>query len=151
MSLFSRLSCVTGIIAALVAACPATIADDSPFTVIAPYVDSQTFLIGRLDVKQLPLNDLKSRLLEFLGQVTGDPGIQQQVEPAINQALQMREGFLTAGGQDVFLIVSPSDIPYQPPLLVVTAADPQKLAAVESFTRQLVGPAGNERGDSQKW
>ena len=140
----ARLSYHVAIIAALVAACPDTTADDSPFTVIAPYVDSQTFLIGRLDVKQLPLNDLKPRFLEFLGQVTGDPGIQQQVEPAINQALQMREGFLTAGGQDVFLIVSPLETPYQPPLLVVTAADPQKLAAVESFTRQLMGPAGKD-------
>ena len=75
MNLLSRLTCVTGTIAVLAATCLNTTANDSPFTAIAPFVDNQAFAIGRLDVQQLPLGDLKPRILEFLGQVTGDPAI----------------------------------------------------------------------------
>ena len=143
MTLLSLLTRVTGTFVLLAATCLDAAAKDSPLTVIAPYVDNQAFLIGRLDVKQLPLSDLKPRIIEFLGQVAGDPSVPQQVEPVIDQAIQLREGFLNAGGQDVFLIVSVADIPYQPPFLVVTASDPQKLDAVESFARQLMGASAN--------
>ena len=143
MNFSSRLVLMAGTMLALLIACPVTSAAESPFSSIAPYVDGQTFLIGRLDVKQLSLSDLKSRLPVLLTQITGDASVPPQFEQALGRAIQLRDGFLAAGGQDVFLIVSPADIPYRPPFLVVTATDAQKTAALETFVRELVQPDGN--------
>ncbi len=142
MRCLSRLTRVAMLLATLLGVGPATQAADSPFTAIMPYVDNQTFLIGRLDVQQLPVSDLKSRLPQLLAQITGEAGVPDQFASVVDQAIRLREGFLTAGGQDVFLIVSTADIPQPPLFFVVTATDPRKLDALESFIRQLINPQG---------
>ena len=117
---------------------------DTPGNAVAKYVDNDTFLIGRLDVQQLPLNDLKARVFGFLERISNDPRISQNIEPAANQIVQLRQAFLDAGGQEVFLVVSMSDLPSQPPFFVVTGSDPQKSDSLETFLKQLTSQARDQ-------
>lgn len=143
MSALSRTLRAAGVLAVVVATWRCAVAAESPLGAVSAYVDAQAFLIARLGVKQLPWNELKSRLPDLVTQVTGDAGALPHVQPVVDQATQIREAFLAAGGKDVFAIVSPADIPYRPPFLVVTAVSAQKLEAVETFVRELVKPDGN--------
>jgi hypothetical protein len=124
---------------------PGTSADETPFAAVAPFVDDQTFLIGRLDVQKLQLADLQARLTAIIEKITGDSNAAQNMAPVAAQAQQLRTAFLDAGGQNVFVLASTSDIPAQPPFFVVTSSDPGKLDAVQSFVRQLTG------GSSEKF
>ncbi len=128
---------------------PGTSADETPFAAVAPFVDHQTFLIGRLDVQKLQLADLQARLTAIIEKISGDSNAAQNMAPVAAQVQQLRTAFLDAGGQNVFVLVSTSDIPAQPPFFVVTSSDPGKLDAVQSFVRQLTGTFPREIRDSQ--
>ncbi len=135
---------VTGLLSGLLIICAVARAADSPFDVILPYVDGQTFLIGRLDVQQLPLHDLRSRLPQLLAQITGDPSVvPQSVASAVDGAIRLRDRFLEVGGQDLFVIASAADIPQQFPFFVVTASDPQKAGTLEPLLSELNDPQGH--------
>ena len=116
---------------------PYTSAGETSFAAVAPFVDNQTFLIGRLDVQKLQLGDLQARLTAIIEKISGDSNADQNMAPVAAQAQQLRTAFLDAGGQNVFVLVSTSDVPAQPPFFVVTSSDPGKLDAVQSFVRQL--------------
>ncbi|NLX56953.1 MAG: DUF1559 domain-containing protein [Planctomycetaceae bacterium] len=129
---------VTGLLSGLLIICAVARAADSPFHVILPYVDGQTFLIGRLDVQQLPLRDLKSRLQQLLAQITDDPSVlPQNIASAVDNAIRLRDRFLEVGGQDLFVIASAADIPQLFPFLVVTVSDPQKAGDLEALLNEL--------------
>lgn len=138
MKSLSRLAGVAGTITVLAAICLTAVNRDSPFDIVKPFVDKQTFLIGRLDVKQMPCSDLKPRVIDFLKEVTGDARVLQDVESVVDETLQLREGFVAAGGEEIFLLVSPRDYGF-----VVTASDPRKRNSVEAFTSDLLGAAGD--------
>ncbi len=116
---------------------PYTSGGETSFAAVAPFVDNQTFLIGRLDVQKLQLGDLQARLTAIIEKISGDSNAAQNMAPVAAQAQQLRTAFLDAGGQNVFVLVSTSDVPAQPPFFVVTSSDPGKLDAVQSFVRQL--------------
>ena len=63
---------------------------DKPGDVVARYVDNETFLVGRLDVRQLPLSDLQTRIVDFFEKTTNDPSMRRNIEPAAKQVLQLR-------------------------------------------------------------
>ncbi len=63
----------------------------------------------------------------------------------IQQAVQLREAFLAVGGKAIFAIISMSDVPRQP-FLVVTSSDSQKTATLEMFIKQMTNTS---RGRTQ--
>lgn len=115
-----------------------TSASESSFTAVVPLVDNQTFLIGRLDVQKLPLDKLQTRLTAIIEKISGDPNMVQNMAPIASHIQKVRTGFLEAGGQDVFVLVSTSYAPTTTPFFVVTCADPGKLGAVQYFVKQLL-------------
>jgi hypothetical protein len=115
-----------------------TSAGDSSFAAVAPLVDNQTFLIGRLDAQKLPLDKLQTRLTAIIDKISGDPNMVQNMAPIASHIQKVRTAFLEAGGQDVFVLVSTSYAPTPTPFFVVTCADPGKLEAVQSFVKQLL-------------
>mgnify|MGYP001820113964 CR=1 FL=1 len=101
MILSSSFTSVTTTLVILAAACPFhAAAGESDFAVVKPFVDHQTFLIGRLDVQQLPLPDVHKRLVELVGKLTGDGNVNEVVEPVARRIIEMREAFLQAGGRE---------------------------------------------------
>ncbi|MHB8969423.1 MAG: DUF1559 domain-containing protein [Pirellulaceae bacterium] len=113
-------------------------ASDSSFAVVAPLVDDQTFLVGRLDVQKLPLDKVQTRLTAIVDKISGDPSGVQNMTPIVSHIQQVRTAFLEAGGQEVFVLVSTSYAPAPTPFFVVTCAEPGKLDAVQSFVKQLL-------------
>ncbi|MHB8865315.1 MAG: DUF1559 domain-containing protein [Pirellulaceae bacterium] len=127
-----------GLVLILIPFLSTTSAQETSFNAVAPLVDQQTFLIGRLDVTSFPLDALQTRLAAIVEKVPGAPNAAEDIERVASQARQLRAAFLDAGGHEVFLVVSTSDIPAQTPFFVVTSSEPEKLDAVQSFVKQLL-------------
>ena len=73
---------------------PCTSAGETSFAAVAPFVDNQTFLIGRLDVQKLQLGDLQARLTAIIEKISGDSNAAQNMAPVAAQAQQLRTAFL---------------------------------------------------------
>lgn len=114
---------------------------DAPAEVVSAYVDNQTFLIGRLDAQTLPLTELQQRVSQFLRELIDDPNFHEGVEAGAKQVIGLRDAFVQAGGQEIYVVVSMSDVPYQPPFFVVTSSSPDKLSVLEGMIGQLIGGA----------
>ena len=111
---------------------------DAAADVVSAYVDNQTFLVGRLDAQQLPLTELQQRLSQFLHDLIDDPNFHQGMETGAKQVIGLRDAFVQAGGQEIYVVVSMSDVPYQPPFFVVTSSSPDKLSVLEGMIGQLI-------------
>ncbi len=127
-------------------------AGEQTFAPVLPFVDAEAFLIGRLDVEKLSIQDVQTRVAAIAEKVTGDANSSQVVATAAQQPAQMREAFLAAGGREVFVVMSTADIPARPPLIVVTCSEPAKLAGLQKLVEQLasMGPekvAVEKQGD----
>ncbi len=90
---------------------------------IAPYIDDQTFLVARLDVTRLDVRAAFAKARQFLSPVRSD----RQLGPMMEKRLAAAErlvaawvaGFRRAGGRDVYLVVSLTDLPRSPAFAVV--------------------------------
>ncbi len=122
------------------AAAAAAQTEDSK-TTIAPYLDSQTILVGRLNVEKLPLADIRERAIPFLQDLVGDPSANPKIEATAQELSSVRDSFLQAGGREVYVVFSLFDIP-NPPFFVVTASAPDKLEGLETFVRGLTKQSG---------
>lgn len=127
-------------------------AGEQAFAPVLPFVDAETFLIGRLDVEKLSIADLQSRVESIAKKITGDASSSQDVAKAAQEPTQVRDAFLAAGGREVFVVMSTADIPARPPLIVVTCSEPAKLAGLQTLVEQLasMGPvpfAVEKQGD----
>jgi hypothetical protein len=127
-------------------------AGEQTFAPVLPFVDAEAFLIGRLDVQKLSIQDVQTRVAAIAEKITGDASSSQVVATAAQQPAQMRDAFLQAGGREVFVVVSTADIPARSPLIVVTCSEPAKLAGLQKLVEQLasMGPeefAVEKQGD----
>lgn len=127
-------------------------AGEQAFAPVMPFIDAETFVIGRLDVNKMSIDAVQKRVSAIAEKVTGDASSSQVVATAAQQPTQLRDAFLQAGGREVFVVVSTADIPARPPLFVVTCSVPAKLAGLQQLVEQLasMGPekfAVQKQGD----
>jgi hypothetical protein len=117
-------------------------AGEQAYAPVMPFVDAEAFLIGRVDVEKLSIQDIQTRVAAIAEKITGDVSASQVVATAAQQPAQMRDAFLQAGGREVFVVVSTADIPARSPLIVVTCREPSKLAGLQKMVEQLarMGP-----------
>lgn len=94
--------------------------------------DRFTVAVAHLDIERVDANAAAAAVLDFL------PEPRESVAPAVDQARQAftswRSAFLEAGGRDVYLLVSLSDLGTQPPIAVVAPiedrADADRIGAL---------------------
>lgn len=94
---------------------------DAKLEPIAPYVDDNTFLVGRIDVTRLPIDAVVQRLEQFAGKARGGEDM------VLRQA---HRAFVQSGGKHFYVLLNVADGPGEPLLVVplTGAADPDALA-----------------------
>lgn len=111
-------------------------AADSPGSVVAPFLDEQTFLVARLDVAKINPSAVVSTLgrlappddQEFPKQLTA---LEQHVKGAV-QALA------TAGVSELFTVVSMADLPKEPFFVVASLKAGSNAQAAAGVLQQLL-------------
>ncbi|MCU0960837.1 MAG: DUF1559 domain-containing protein [Pirellulaceae bacterium] len=116
-------------------------AAEQAFAPAMPLVDAETFLLGRLDVEQVSIPEIHTRMAAILQKVTGDASVAQALAPLAQQATQLRDAFVQAGGREVLAVLSTADIPAGPPLFVLTCGDAARRDGLQAFVAQLVSAA----------
>ncbi len=111
----------------------------SPADILRPYLDNQTFLVARVDARQLPLPELVDRATKVLKEMVDDPDIQKNMESGTGQLVGLRDSFVQAGGKEIFVVLSLADLPYREPFLVITSSSPEDLDVLQGLVRQLTG------------
>jgi len=84
---------------------------------IAPFIDNQTFVVGRLDVSRIDVEAFVNKVLEFLpkedqDEVTIPDEVTVQINAAKALGIQWQQVFLQAGGKDIYGVYSMNDFPY---------------------------------------
>ena len=111
----------------------------SPAEVVAPFLDNQTIVIGRVDVQAIPLSDMLDRAMTVLKEVLDDPGTRQNLQTGTAQLMGARETFVRAGGKEIYVVLSLRDIPYRQPFFIVTASSSDELNGLMELVGQMAG------------
>ncbi len=105
-------------------------------TIVAPVVENQTVFVGRLDVKNFPFEQMQDQIVSYLKEMIQQPEDQQQIDAAISQLKMVREAFLAAGGQEIFVVYSTLDFA-KPPFFVITSSKPDAMDSLEAFLKGM--------------
>jgi len=138
-----RMAIALGLVAAscLPAAGQARFDAASAARTVAPFIDEQTFLVARLDVARLDVRAIFAKARQFLSPVRSD----RQLGPMMEKRLAAAErlvaawvaGFRRAGGKDVYLVVSLTDLPRSPVFAVVPLHGRAEPGTMIRFLRSL--------------
>jgi hypothetical protein len=125
---------ITLLLLALLAAGPAVAAQEfdpaARAKTIAPFIDEQTFALVYVDFSRL-----RTSFVDLLAGVIPDLD-ESEATRLKGLLLSMRGAFMQAGGKDLYVVMSMSDLPLNRPLFVVplsAGADEEALAKVELF------------------
>ncbi len=135
---YCLLTCITwsGLAVAALAQTPGAAPASERATIVAPVLESQTVIVGRLDVKSFPFDELKDQVVSYLKEMITQPEDQQQMDAAANQLKMLREAFLAAGGEEIVVVYSTLDFP-RPPFFVITASKPDGVESLETFLKGM--------------
>jgi hypothetical protein len=106
---------------------------------LAPFLDEQTIVVGRLDTAQLELADAAKQLKKLLGDKLGS-GLGDQLDKGVLAGGVMKGAFNVAGGRDAYLIVSLADVPSRAPFGVIPTAKAADATALARMLRPMVAP-----------
>ena len=126
--ILATLLAVAGTAAAVVAAEPSPAAIRSE--AIAPFVDQGTVAIGRVDVTKIDLQQLVEKATKLF------PEEADGLQAAMQRLTLLLAAFTKAGGREVYLVVTLTDLRTDPQFLVVPLV---KEADVEALTAVLNG------------
>ena len=96
----------------------------TPSQTIAPYVDDQTMLVVRADVKRLDVETLIKRAEQVIGSNIGNAEGRAKFDTARNK-------FIEAGGREVFVVVNLADGPNEFLVVIPVPAGADKQALME--------------------
>jgi hypothetical protein len=99
---------------------------DAKVEPIAPYVDDNTFLVGRIDVARLPIDDLIRRLEQIVGKAPGGDA---------NELRQAHGTFTRNGGKELFVLLNVGDGPNEPLIVVPLGGAADSDALADSLTK----------------
>ena len=108
---------------------------------IAPFIDELTVAVARVDISQLKLGPIFDEACELV------PDRAQEILTAQMTADMIREMFVSAGGKDVYAVVSLADVPREPLLVVVPLYEKTNEAMVKSMLMQAQLPVVERCGD----
>jgi len=130
---------LTALAAAGAPAGPARAADDRAKT-LAPFLDEQTLVVGRIDVTRIDPKAIFAKVRQFAAKVEPDPGARKGLERGFAHAEEFTAAqlgrFTQAGGRDMYVVVSLADLPPEP-LFVVVPLGPK--ADAKAIIRWLRG------------
>src|SRR4051794_16191357 len=114
---------------------------------IAPYLDEGTLFVAHADMTRVDLLPAVTRVKEIFPRI-GTPAEQAaamaDVDAAIAAAQKWIADFTKAGGRDIFAVVSMSDFPNSPIVLVVPV---EKGADAQTIIKLLGPPDGSNPAD----
>ena len=108
---------------------------------IAPFIDELTVAVARVDISQLKLDPIFDEACSLV------PDRAQEILTAQMTANMIREMFVSAGGKDVYAVVSLADVPREPLLVVVPLYEKTNEAMVKSMLMQAQLPVVERCGD----
>jgi prepilin-type processing-associated H-X9-DG protein len=107
---------------------------------IAPFLDEHTFAVGHVNLKKLDPAAAIKLLTEIEPSVAADAGVAKQLTEMEQNARQMLQVLQAAGISELYLVVSLSDVPQQPPFIVAPLAanaDRDKAASLLADLSQI--------------
>ena len=119
-------------------------ATDVRASTIAPFLDTQTMVVGHADLSRLDVDSI----VKTLG-VLAAPEAEQQKE--MRQGLsKWLAAFRKAGGKDIYVLLSLEDMPESVPLLMVPLADGADTAALDQLLPDNLFPATRDPRENLK-
>ncbi|MBN1910095.1 MAG: DUF1559 domain-containing protein [Pirellulales bacterium] len=106
---------------------------------IAPFLDEQTILVGRVDLKRIEVEPTVEQLARFV------PELQGYIAPSVAKAKQVHDWLRKAGVEEIYYVVSLADMPGPP--LVVAPLGPK--ADIEMLRAEIpdLRPSAKRRND----
>lgn len=108
---------------------------------VAPFLDETTVAVVRLDVSRMPAEAVAGKVMSMI------PELGPEVSKISEHVKPMQTAFVQAGGRDVYVVVSLTDLYMDPGFVVVPLADGANAEAVSELlgrvceARQRIGGA----------